>query len=76
MLPIPFFTPHWRLDHEDQTTAFRRLLLPEVLYDYELVAEAVLKCDGCGGPLVSGTIDDYFTDVEEDQRRPIGHRLV
>ena len=40
---------------------------PTCYIDYELVAEPVLKCDGCGGPLVSGTIDDYFTEAEDDQ---------
>jgi hypothetical protein len=40
---------------------------PKCYIDYNLVAEEVLKCDCCSGPLVSGTIDDYYTDEGDDQ---------
>ena len=40
---------------------------PKCYIDYNLVAEEALKCDRCSGPLVSGTVDDYFTDEGDDQ---------
>jgi len=40
---------------------------PKCYVNYNLIAEEVLKCDRCGGPLVSGTVDDYFADEDESE---------
>jgi hypothetical protein len=39
---------------------------PSCCVDYELVAEAILKCDQCSGPLVSGSVDDYFAESDDE----------
>lgn len=39
---------------------------PSCCIDYELVAEEILKCDQCSGPLVSGSVDDYFAESDDE----------
>ncbi len=35
--------------------------------EFDLVAEESLKCDQCGGPLATGSLDEVWADDEEDE---------
>jgi len=39
---------------------------PTCFIEFDLVAEESLKCDKCGGPLASGTLDEVWADEEHD----------
>jgi len=38
---------------------------PDCCVEFNLVMDETLKCDDCGGPLVSGSLDKYFDDEDE-----------
>ena len=40
---------------------------PKCYMNFNLIGEEVLKCDRCGGPLLSGTVNDYYTEMDGDQ---------
>lgn len=40
---------------------------PKCYMNFNLIAEEVLKCDRCGGPLLSGTVNDYYVGAADDQ---------
>ncbi len=37
---------------------------PRCCLEFDLFAEESLKCDECGGQLVSGSLDDHYEDEE------------
>jgi len=61
---------------EAQEAAYRDLSLPACFIELDLVAEESLKCDQCGGPLATGSLDEVWADDEEDEGvvRPSGRR--
>ena len=38
---------------------------PECCVEFDLFMDEALKCDDCGGPLVSGQLDQYFVDEDD-----------
>ena len=38
---------------------------PRCCFEFDIVAEDSLKCDECGGPLVSGSLEDLWEDEGE-----------
>ncbi len=38
---------------------------PICCVEFELFLDAGLKCDDCGGPLVKGSLDDYYVDEDD-----------
>ncbi len=40
---------------------------PKCCVEFDLFMDEDLKCDECGGPLVSGSLDKYFVDDEESE---------
>lgn len=40
---------------------------PSCFVELDLVAEESLKCDQCGGPLATGSLDEVWADDEEDE---------
>ena len=38
---------------------------PDCCVEFNLFMDETLKCDDCGGPLVSGQLDQYFVDEDE-----------
>jgi DNA-binding MarR family transcriptional regulator len=40
---------------------------PACFIELELVAEESLKCDQCGGPLATGSLEEVWADDEEDE---------
>ena len=38
---------------------------PDCCVEFNLFMDEALKCDDCGGPLVSGSLDKYFVDENE-----------
>jgi DNA-binding MarR family transcriptional regulator len=40
---------------------------PACFIELDLVAEESLKCDQCGGPLATGSLDEVWADDEEDE---------
>lgn len=38
---------------------------PNCCVEFNLFMDEALKCDDCGGPLVSGQLDQYFVDEDE-----------
>ncbi len=38
---------------------------PDCCVEFNLFMDEALKCDDCGGPLVSGQLDQYFFDEDE-----------
>ena len=39
---------------------------PKCFIEYDLTAEASLKCDECGGPLAKGTLEEVWADDDPD----------
>src|SRR5258708_40343560 len=56
------------MKHKKQHTGL--YCCPECCLEYDLVAEESLKCDECGGPLVSGSLDDFEDGEEEGAEEP------
>jgi MarR family len=40
---------------------------PACFIEFDLVGEESLKCDQCGGPLATGSLDEVWADDEEDE---------
>jgi hypothetical protein len=40
---------------------------PDCCVEFDLFMDEALKCDDCGGPLVSGSLDKYFVDEDETE---------
>lgn len=40
---------------------------PKCCVQFDLFMEEDLKCDRCGAPLVSGSLDDYFVDDDDPE---------
>ncbi len=38
---------------------------PDCCVEFNLFMDEALKCDDCGGPLISGSLDSFFDDDEE-----------
>ncbi len=43
---------------------------PECCIEYDLIAVEVLKCDECGRPLISGSLDELGDEEEDTTSEP------
>ncbi|MHC4071700.1 MAG: hypothetical protein ACYSUD_22180 [Planctomycetota bacterium] len=40
---------------------------PKCCVEFNLFMDEDLKCERCGGPLVAGSLDDYFVDDDDSE---------
>lgn len=67
--PPPLATPPptnpWKgLDMKTRKLHTGAYCCPRCCFEFNLVAEDSLKCDECGGPLVSGSLEDQWEDED------------